>query len=526
MLHHRLDVAVYGPQTMAFVVDASAMERYCAALRRAVGDGEATELHALWREHAPRYFEARSRTRWRVPAPTLRALLDLGERHATDGSAERASITRARDWLGTRDHVDAAPDTWFVLEAARGRLVSDLLVPLWLHILAGELDALRAGIPRLEERPTGPRGDIAWAREIRQATDPRDGSVRALADLPDWSVAAIVDPPATLPAWVDSPRTAEAHAFEQLAGADVLEVLVGPYRRSVGPGPFLPPPRAGVPIDDVHAPRLPLFAERHGEHGVMPIIDGRLLVGDAIDAALDEAHATEPGTGWWTAWDRERHLELGTTASGWRDLASVAADWPRVRDRYVAALRDARRTGHAVVVVPARLDDQGPVAGPPGAPGGAECTAPTTATSSVASRTSVSTCRSSTRSTRSLRPSRRSFVCRTPSRICSRTLIVMSVVFAIPPPQGSATDDRPRRLTAVAPRSLGEERLARGRAGDDFFGRVAHRDRLVPEPQPHLVVEVLARRQARLAAGEDVLAAHAVRPETDHHPEDRTAAVR
>lgn len=97
------------------------------------------------------------------------------------------------------------------------------------------------------------------------------------------------------------------------------------------------------------------------------MIEGAFLEGDALDAALEEVSCAAPSVEWWDDWTKERYAEMlgGYMGDvGWTTVEETLGSWPRLQARFARLLQEACAASQAVVVLPALLDDQGPIGGP------------------------------------------------------------------------------------------------------------------------------------------------------------------
>lgn len=352
MLLERFDVAVYGPQTMAFPAPREGVEALTAALAALYEIGDATPYRRLWDDLVPRHLAKASEARWIAPSKTLERFCEQARATLPRGVLEVAepALDATRTWLGTRESFRTHPESWFLLEHLQSYLEQE-----WTR-MHPSLDALPDLLVRIrDERPpegwlasAPPLEDLGWLRVYREVMD--DGALR---DDPAASV---------IPEWIEEPVDAldEVHRRSNLAL--VLAALVGPYVTSRGPGPFMGPLACSRRLEDPswHWLRATGTIADEGRVG-----DARVLDGSVLEDALRETERATPSRAWWGP-DGEITREIfdetyGTGARSPRlSWEAVQSEWPRCQARFLTLLGDARAKGEAVLLVPATISSQGP----------------------------------------------------------------------------------------------------------------------------------------------------------------------
>jgi hypothetical protein len=254
MLTRRLDIPFNGPQLMAFPIRREPFEAFAAAYDRAIIDADNRSLVDLWQVNARRYVEERARIGWRVPHATFQRMAQSvrDAKHVLEApkcvlDLLTASLERAASHVTRGGEV--RPAAWFALEDAYLALLAKMsrVIDIYrdnaLNQLIGALDALPTCQSELP--PVGPRGDLTTVRELRfrseHGRDIAPEEVNAYRDTCSGPRTNAVHDRARPPPAPGSIYVIAAieHANASIAFDSVLETLVGPYRSSQGPGPFL-----------------------------------------------------------------------------------------------------------------------------------------------------------------------------------------------------------------------------------------------------------------------------------------------
>lgn len=264
MLLQLLDPGVYTPQTMAFAIDAAD----AALLRESVPSGDFVDL---WAKHNAHYEHLLRVARWRIETASLLSVCAEASGAAASLGLE-ADLTETMRWLGAKGTREVHPS-------------------LWISV------ASQADAPKQVGEMIAAGAHLIVKNRVKVLLD----ALRALsADHP---------PPAPL---------------QTVSQGTVLEMVVGPWTRSSGPGPFLPVPKE---------------AEALGDKGEV-----HLLQGAALDAAEDHVRSAQPTRAWHGKYDAS---ELDKAQ--WDKL--VAEHWPRLRDRFAALLAKSTAEHRAVLMV-------------------------------------------------------------------------------------------------------------------------------------------------------------------------------
>jgi hypothetical protein len=395
----RVDVPYDGPQVLAYRAPADGVRALREALRIAFEHGDGTPLRQQWRRHIDGYRAERAATWWRVPRATLLELVDElrkacaraeqeGDPDGGDSlepecrAALRAECDRWSEIAERAPCVDLAPDRWlpFITSCrfrarpyARGHAQRRPLAyewERWASVLA-ELDrphGSRDPDSYMEhDGESAPPGTLEVFRDVRyylETFDPdTDESVRG----PEISADELQNPMRDPVVLGDGTETVLMHAWDRALAMmrcrSHLELLVGPFVPSRGPGPFMP--RASVAKGIVDSGWLFLDVFRHlPRAGFAP---GWLVIEpEDIASALDEI-PDEPTRELEEEVGGEHERELWGTAKApdwieWED--AVRQWWPRCRERYVALLEEAQRAGDCVVMAGEAPDDQGTISTP------------------------------------------------------------------------------------------------------------------------------------------------------------------
>jgi hypothetical protein len=374
VLTQRLEASCFAPQTMAFAAEAGDLLALREAMRAALERAEIGPLRALWQASSGAYKSAHENAKLRVPRETVARACDALEAtwngpeskdlNGLDGIDVRGALARVRAACG--ESLAVHPERWFSFERAAAHILQRGAGASGLHVWmsANALAELLDGPP--PANALGPWGELSWVRAVRFFLEDSDEEVRA-EDIRNITrdEARFPDPETGEPARMPVLFACD-EAARRCALVDILEALVGPYVPSEGPGPFLGPPAASLPLVDPAWDLLPLF------RAVGSCFDfsrgARLLVGDALDEALREVSSAAPDRAWWGDFALELHDELyrrpreGTLWKHWDD---ALPEWPLYRDRFLRLLRGARASGRGVLLVPGAFDDQGPGGPPP-----------------------------------------------------------------------------------------------------------------------------------------------------------------
>jgi hypothetical protein len=355
MLLDRFDVAAYAPQTMAFPVAREPLERLRAALRAVFVADDPAPYQRLWDELVPGHLAKKAEARWVVPSPAVERFCVLAEELLPRDVLETAgpALVETRAWLAGRTAVRTHPENWFLVEQIRSYLESEYsrAHPI-MHRLADVLDRVRGDrLPELyDETPPPVVEDVSWLGAYRARLEGRD--------VPDRRGASEV------PEWLEEQEPHEVldEVHRRLSTAVLLEALVGPYRMSRGPGPFMGPPASARPLEDSAWHGL---IEEGSFEQMGRVRDARVLEGTALNEAIRETEHAPPSRAWWFPDGdmlREEFDELYGDDEGrpWLSWEAVQSEWPRCRARFLALLEQARASGEAVLLVQAEVCSQGP----------------------------------------------------------------------------------------------------------------------------------------------------------------------
>jgi hypothetical protein len=265
------------------------------------------------------------------------------QRQAIAGLAERAAaLARAANLELSLPPISDAPTTrlsgpaWLLLAQAIAALPRPgsppppIIVESRVQVAAEALEACATGqLP--DELPAQGPAAIDWVAGL---TLPSPLAADAL--LPSPAQGGFE------PDWEVSVQEAALKALSQLAIGDVLDVLVGEFLPSHGPGPFLALPEHGARLLDAGSARLPLFTIDGLE-----LPDVRLLEGATLAAEQARVQSATPGLGW----QRER---LGDVELD--EAAVIDAWWPRLKERYLGLLEHAAANDRSVLLLEGGFD--------------------------------------------------------------------------------------------------------------------------------------------------------------------------
>lgn len=347
MLDLRFDIPCYAPQIAAFPVDPADL----AALRDALADvhrGDARAVEHFVDARHDEFARATRAARWRVPRSTVERLVAVVDDHCAALPERRAELAAAAAQLRARAPagpvLDVPAARWHWLETAFGPV--RFMPEGWGSIFVDALAELLTE-PRLPAKPApvGSLGYVAEARVFRAGTDepiaaedadPFADDVRFTLDGERVDLAPLT--------FVDRVRQA-------IGGRTLLEMLVGPFVPSRGPGPFLPCPAAAVPlIDPASAP--PLFRAH-------PLFPAHVLAGDeALRAARAEIAAAIAPIKPWAEGELHEH---SPTDPPWDvPWSALVPRWDKWRARFEGLLDEARVRRQAVLLVDVEIGDMGP----------------------------------------------------------------------------------------------------------------------------------------------------------------------
>jgi len=237
----------------------------------------------------------------------------------------------------------------------------DLTPDRWLSLVLSERLWVRSFLLRPETRY-----DVFLRGFLRQGTERMER-----LDLPDEEHDRF---------WVRKQAILAGQADTTAESYEQLEMLVGPYMPSRGPGPFLLPPTCAEPLVDAAEDDLGFWFV-HGS-----TLDDAIAELDGFSEAIEKMRERAKGIPLsWKAWLRvqaERGRcgraqyeallkEAGFAEWGsalppcWKAWHEVQSEWwPRCRERYERLLNDARAGGDAVVFTMSFPDDQGTITAP------------------------------------------------------------------------------------------------------------------------------------------------------------------
>jgi hypothetical protein len=404
VLVHTVDVPFDGPQTLAFRAPGTRFEALRAALRAAFERGDGGPLRESWRASIDGYRAARANAAWRVPRATLLELVDelrracaRAERDApvegglydaapSDLEALRAACDRVERLARAADHLDLAPERWIpFVSKARHRVRPYASGVGGRRPLNYEWGSYAFALAELDQpgRDRGPTGEcgapddgpapgaLERLRSVRYFLEDYDhetGESRRGAEVSARAIENVTRDPVVL---ADGTETTAYDAWDDARAAtrldDRLELLVGPFVASRGPGPFRGAPESARPVVDPSWELLEIFRAGHDPHVRWAPPPWWFLAGEDLDRELDELKTAEPSRAWFARLGDEYYLEQwgAPMPPDWHDWAAVLSDcWPRCRDRYAALLDDARRAGDVVLLTYWVPDDQGTITSP------------------------------------------------------------------------------------------------------------------------------------------------------------------
>lgn len=335
----------YGPTTVAYAISRVHLDQLRGALGEAVTAGRVWPLRALWKRYSPDFLTSWRAARWAVPAETFvdllargRAQLDAADPEALEEPDRYLrTIEAAERWAANRDACVMTHEDWRILRVWYDD--TEFLGSTWTDLACERLDALMAGRDLREE----PRGFDDRFEDF----DGEGGDENPFIGLSFLNRLGVC-------------------LYSEGRLPDLLEAMIGAYASSAGPGLFLGPSRFAEPLLDPDLPFLPAFdqaLEMDAELETQgPLVDAGVLVGDALQAALDEALSAEPTMDWRT---EDRFDARFEGRWGWKSWAACQPDWPAAQARYVQLLRAAIDGGDAVLTWVDLPDDQGPSRLPP-----------------------------------------------------------------------------------------------------------------------------------------------------------------
>ena len=372
------DVPFDGPQWLAWSVDAAALARLRTGMRRVVERGEVRVLDALWDDLVGAFRRDARGARWRVPVATLADLAALLREARSldevDAPELDGCIAMLRGLVGDHARVDVNPKVWLsvpVLWASLDRYFrndghDDATRVDALRFMAcmqlrgvGELHALSSPLDLDDGTwswldPVHGQG-LDWVRGVRF----REGGRELDADEVQNFMTAEAFSSEALPA--DTPHSLRIVVHNRARVGDILRLMVGPFMRTQGPGPFVPMLEVAQPLEDPEWERLPLFRIPGAGGLSWRHPDAAFLEGDALLAAADEVLAWCPPFRWWKdEEDRSIYSHRGHQSRGWQTLEGCEEYWPASRDRFVALCRRAHSAGRAVLLHRELPGDQGP----------------------------------------------------------------------------------------------------------------------------------------------------------------------
>lgn len=419
MITDWVDVPFDGPQTLAFRVSARRLAVLREGLRAAYERADGEALREAWRAHYPAYDERRRRLGWRVSAATIRGLLgelrtaldkvrrESAELHLIEDYLENLGrqLRRWEPLVDAAAYMDLAPGS-FLGFATRARyqirtFLAGGPAPLSIYwdSYGHDLETLLAPAagPKAVEcgegitaEPAPPVGMIERTRDVQFFAVDFDYETRERVRLGErrgsdltnlmWDEAVLADGTEVVVAMARDDATVAIRLEPQ------IELLVGPWVRSRGPGPFAAQPagvrflvdpawdllelyRAGAATNLAWRPPPWWFIEptQIGEAiselstvdpdrtGPLGSSGGRGHEGDLNDNDNDLDRDTYDG--WYDDWGVERAGWLS-----WDEAKEVW--WPRCRERARALLEEAAAAGDAVVFTRYWPEDQGTIVAP------------------------------------------------------------------------------------------------------------------------------------------------------------------
>jgi hypothetical protein len=307
MILNALDTPLELPQVMAFPLNRDALADFRGAVQDVVERADTQGLKVLWRSVERPFVKQFGQVRSRVEVEQVRAF-----------AARVAKVARSLEVrLPKAKFLDAQPDVWATIAAGVGEV--EALNELPAVIAKTRLDALVKAFGSLQggdgarKVPRADIGDVSWVKALTVTGGQVSGAPKE-AKLPE-----------------SAQTTAEVLRVVR-ARADAMTVLlalVGPWRSSQGPGPFLTEVKGAEPLEVTGWKRLPLFEGA-------ALCEGSVLEGAGLVSARKQALAAKP----------ER--PEGATAAQWK--SAVSAHWPRCRDRFVALLDAAKASDGAVLL--------------------------------------------------------------------------------------------------------------------------------------------------------------------------------
>jgi hypothetical protein len=307
MILNALDTPLALSQVRACPLDPDALEDFRAALQDVVERGDTQAMKVLWRSVERPFVKQFGQVRSRVDVEQVKAF-----------AARVAKLVKTLEVrLPKAKFIDAQPDVWATIAAGVANLESISELPA--VIAKSRLDTLVKAFSSLQggdsarKVPRADVGDVAWVKSVvldggKLVSAPKEAKLGE----GEQTTATVLE---AVRARVDAPT--------------VLLALVGAWRSSQGPGPFLTEVTGAQPLELATWKRLPLFE-------AAPFCEMSVLEGSALLAAKKQALAAKPS----------RPDEV--PANEWKSL--VSAHWPRCRDRFVALLDEAHAKHQAVLL--------------------------------------------------------------------------------------------------------------------------------------------------------------------------------
>jgi hypothetical protein len=280
-----------------------------------------------------------------------------------DLEALRAECERVERLARGAEHLDLAPERWirFVCQARHrvrpyargldGRRPLNFEWGSYAFALA-ELDRPGrdldpdAGDGATDQGPApGALERLRTVRYFLEDYDDATGESRRGAEVGARELENVTRDPVVL---ADGTETTAYDAWDQARTATrleaQLELLVGPFVVSRGPGPFRGVPEGARRVVDPSWDLLEIFRAGHDPHLRWSPPSWWFLAGEDLDRAIDDAKTAEPTREWFAGLGDSYYLERwgAPLPPDWHDWAAVLAGWwPRCRERHAALLDEA-----------------------------------------------------------------------------------------------------------------------------------------------------------------------------------------
>lgn len=327
MLIQGVDLPFRGPQVLAFALPWADLKALRGVLRLAMEAGDAAPLAALWTARLEHYRATAPGIRWQAPESELQELA-VGLREVQrltqqgwpagnpppDAGTLEALQQTVQELLHSGDRVHPGP--WF-----KG-------VPALRHRLKQTLQAGR------------PPARFTWAyhaHQLQSLTRPT-GVQPTPSDFEEYWLEDWVR------AWAElaSGAKVETYLFPGILRIrSLLEMHVGPYVPSSGPGPFLDLPAQASPLlgrDWARSPGLRGLGQDLEDVAFFFLSPSQAA--EVLSALPEQPLSRPPGWG----------LDGEPTQAPWLPYSGLGPEWPRCRARYAALLERAAREELAVLL--------------------------------------------------------------------------------------------------------------------------------------------------------------------------------